>query len=246
MSIGWLKKWRIESATKEIIRGIIQEVEIILRNNPGLTLEESLKLVDKQRNLFFPDEKDIKTDLYSLFGMIVYKAYRCKRASDMDSCGQEHAKLVLQIAYDYLNEVTSKTNDDFEKLGYDASKYSNNTADIYISKVTGLMWPKNGNIAGVFMTWDNAMKWVAGLKYGGYSDWRLPTKDELKTFANQGEKRPSYWFNSNGFNNVQSSWYWSATADCTKYAGCVDMLDGITYTRDKNYDYYVWPVRSER
>lgn len=115
--------------------------------------------------------------------------------------------------------------------------------DIYTDPQTSLMWARNGNIAGEFMTWDKAMKWVAGLKYGGYSDWRLPTKDELKAFANQGGKRPSYWFSLNGFNDVQSSWYWSATADCTKYAGCVDMLDGITYTRDKTYDYYVWPVR---
>lgn len=270
MSIGWFKKWRIESTTKEIIRGIIQEVETILRNNPGLTLEESLRLVDKQRNMFFPDEENIKSDLYSLFGMMVYKAYRCNRASDMDSCGQEHAKLVLQIAYDYLNMVCSKTSSDFKKLESEATNYTKMETrsrdrvtgcvvksssgfsergmdaliDIYTDQQTGLMWTRNGNITGEYMTWEKAMAWVKSLEYCGYCDWRLPTIEEFKTFAKQGGVQPYRWFNTNKFNGVEASWYWSSSADCENGASCLDMLDGIVYTREKTYDYYVWPVRS--
>ena len=116
MSIGWFKKLRIETTTNVIILDIVQELNIVIQYNSNLTLEESLRIVDKNRPMHFPDEENIKTDLYSLFGMMVYNAYRYKRASDIDACGQEHAELVMQTAYDYLNKVKSKTKEDFEKI----------------------------------------------------------------------------------------------------------------------------------
>jgi hypothetical protein len=73
------------------------------------------------------------------------------------------------------------------------------------------MWARNGNIAGETMRWEDAMKWAKNLNYVGYSDWRLPTIEELETFVGRGGKRPTEWFNANGFNSVQSNLYWSST-----------------------------------
>ena len=117
---------------------------------------------------------------------------------------------------------------------------------VLYDQATGLMWARNGNIAGKQMNWDDAMKWVKKLAYGGYSDWRLPTKEELGSFSKQGGDKPSQWFNANGFNSVQSYYYWSGStsADGTNGAYLVGMGNSFVYYGNKPNDGYVWPVRS--
>lgn len=114
----------------------------------------------------------------------------------------------------------------------------------------GVIWALNGNIAGKQMNWQEAMDWVKSLNYLGYSDWRLPTKVELKAFANRSGNRPSEWFNANGFNNIQSSWYWSSDYESSggfyknsKFAWHLDMDDGRIDQGSIYTDNYVWPVR---
>jgi len=110
---------------------------------------------------------------------------------------------------------------------------------IYTDPQSGLMWPRNGNIAGVKMNWDDAMNWVKTLNYAGYSDWRLPSIDELDDI-------PSEWLNNNGFNNVQAGWYWTGTENDSGNAFIVGMEDwSVGNYSYKCVDYYVWPVRSE-
>ena len=108
------------------------------------------------------------------------------------------------------------------------------------------MWAKNGNIAEKEITWIDAMFWVKNLNYTGYTDWRLPTKEELEALSKHGGTNPSKWFNANGFNNVQASWYWSSStyAYVTFYAWGVYMVNGNMYVGNKGNIYYVWPVRS--
>lgn len=108
---------------------------------------------------------------------------------------------------------------------------------------TGLMWARNGNVAGKDMNWIDAMSWAKNLNYGGYSDWRLPTKEELESFSMRGRN----YFNANGFNDVQSSWYWSSSTHAygTDDARVVYLWDGSVSSYNKSYsNYYVWPVRS--
>jgi hypothetical protein len=54
---------------------------------------------------------------------------------------------------------------------------------IYTDPQTGLQWLRDGNLAGKHINWAEAMAWVQTLRIGGYSDWRLPTKEELEAFA---------------------------------------------------------------
>ena len=117
----------------------------------------------------------------------------------------------------------------------------------YTDPQTGLMWARNGNIAGKEMNWSDAMSWAKKLNYGGYNDWRLPTKEEFASFSKRGGGKPSEWFNANGFNSVQASWYWSSSpvAGHTGNAWGVGYVDGVVYYDTKSdYNYYVWPVRS--
>ena len=116
---------------------------------------------------------------------------------------------------------------------------------IYIDPQTGLMWAKNGNIAGKTMNWYNAINWVNNLNYGGYSDWRLPSKEELVSFTTRGGRMPAKWFNANGFNSVQANDYWSSSSNVssTGYAWVVGMYDGGVSSAIKGNGNYTWPVR---
>ncbi len=115
--------------------------------------------------------------------------------------------------------------------------------------LTGLVWTKDANLPG-YKTWQGALDYVASMNTGagtyGYTDWRLPNIIELESLVNAEQATPATWLNSQGFTNVQSSYYWSSTscANDTSYAWVVHMHDGFVYAYDRsNYD-YVWPVRS--
>lgn len=118
----------------------------------------------------------------------------------------------------------------------------------YIDQQTGLMWARNGNIACIKMDWQVAMEWVKKLNYGGYSDWRLPTIEELGVFAERVNSPPYKWFNTNGFNSVQAEYYWAGTEAATTESGeecawVVDMRSHLVLP-SSNYDAScVWPVR---
>lgn len=126
-----------------------------------------------------------------------------------------------------------------------------------VDKVTGLMWTKDANIADKKMTWYNAFKFIEKLnkqKYTTYSDWRLPTKEELQTLVGYADEvyadlEASVSFNELlkkiGFKNVMCGGYWSsATDDDTIGAGGVYMGVGRVFAYIKSGIYYVWPVRA--
>lgn len=123
---------------------------------------------------------------------------------------------------------------------------------------TKLMWARDANIASKEMTWDDAFKFVESLnqqKYAGYSDWRLPSREELETLVNvvfkEKEKGNTLYnlnriLNESGFKNVEDSWYWSSTtvASNSSHAWNVNFGNGyVSYGYSKSYDYYVWCVR---
>ncbi len=136
-------------------------------------------------------------------------------------------------------------------------RFTDNGDDTVTDNLTGLMWTKDGNAPGpaacspgTYKTWQNALNYVACLNannYLGHTDWRLPNINELRSMVHAGESNTETWLNSQGFNNVQSSYYWSSTsnANYTYYAWIVNMWTGYGGNYYKSYyNYYVWPVRS--
>jgi hypothetical protein len=111
---------------------------------------------------------------------------------------------------------------------------------------SGLKWAQNGNIAGKQMTWHEARAWVNNLNYGGYRNWRLPTRRELLAFAKYGGGCPADHFNRIDFLNVQGDDYWSDSdyAYSCDSAWAVSMYDGHEDVYLKTKIRYVWPVRS--
>ncbi len=81
--------------------------------------------------------------------------------------------------------------------------------------------------------------------YGGYSDWRIPSIEELLWIVNDGLDDPS--IDVNFFPNTVSSYYWSSITDAyrTDYARYVDFFSGSNvFISNKSSSCYVRAVRS--
>jgi hypothetical protein len=116
--------------------------------------------------------------------------------------------------------------------------------------LTGLMWPKNGNLVGL-KTWDKAIDYANNLTLCGYSDWHLPNVNELESLINNNVTNTAKWLKTQGFINVQYdnywmfSGYWSSTSSIFLSAALVVYMEGYVNGSPKWNEYYhVWPVRS--
>lgn len=119
---------------------------------------------------------------------------------------------------------------------------------------TKLMWAICASIAGETMNWDNAHEYIMQLNtesYGGFGNWRLPSKNELDTLSDYAKSCGvmlylGQFFNKIGFNNVQPGYYWTSTiyASFAEFALIFDMYDGKVGSLHKSGNGYVWPVRS--
>jgi hypothetical protein len=120
----------------------------------------------------------------------------------------------------------------------------NSTTDVVKDNLTGLIWPKNGNLPNDYKTWDQAIDFANDLTLCGYSDWRLPNLNELKSLPN-ADKPTLAWLNSQGFVNIMPG-YWSSTtlAGNNDIKFYVSMDYGhIVFLYSYQWD-YVLPVRS--
>ena len=110
--------------------------------------------------------------------------------------------------------------------------------------LTGLMWVRTPNTTA---TWNNALINANGLSLCGFTDWRLPNINELKSLVNSEAANPSAFLNAQGFSGVAGDRYWSSTtsaANPTVLAWQVDMSSGRLDGTPKTDSIYVWPVRA--
>jgi hypothetical protein len=80
--------------------------------------------------------------------------------------------------------------------------------------------------------------------FGGYSDWRMPTIQELASITNKGIYNPTV--NMEYFPGTQSSFYWSDTnwTYSIDYVWGIPFDYGYGYGNYKSQSYYVRAVRS--
>ena len=98
---------------------------------------------------------------------------------------------------------------------------------------TGLMWQKE-YVTG--KTWQQALKYCEDSTYAGYSDWRLPNKNELASLVNYEKSGEPYSY----FPDMPSDWFWSSSTVVlnTSYAWRVHFSYGYVNDYDKtNYSY---------
>jgi hypothetical protein len=126
--------------------------------------------------------------------------------------------------------------------------------NVYLDKAQKLMWQDNTAAAQIKKPWitaqnyeaknyndtsgDSATAYCKNLTLVGYSDWRLPTKEELKNLFNQ----------KNSLKNVSSDWYWSSSTSQsdTERAWGVYFNNGDGYSDLKSTSNYVRCVRASK
>jgi hypothetical protein len=98
---------------------------------------------------------------------------------------------------------------------------------------TGLTWTTEDN--GSPVNWNQATAYCSNLRLGGYSDWRLPTIDELQGIYDPGSRVPGSWRNGEANWRVKgnlklSGVPWSSTQKNAEEAWRFNFSDGERYS----------------
>lgn len=138
------------------------------------------------------------------------------------------------------------------------------TGPTAVDQATGLVWMTNANMPGKPLPWkadENVYAFIQGLNrdnFAGYSDWRLPTREELAGLVEYAkshgyeptrmESWPYQQLRRLGFRDVRDYGYWSATrnqAD-SREIWVADLASGRLMPRPETEVFCVWPVRGGR
>jgi hypothetical protein len=118
---------------------------------------------------------------------------------------------------------------------------------------TGLTWMRcslgqswNGKTCGgaaAIYTWQGALQAVNGFKFAGYSDWRLPNKNELASIVEERCSSPA--INGAVFPGTPSAYHWSSSpyAGLAQAAWSVDFAFGSINASSKSGGVHVRLVR---
>jgi len=99
-----------------------------------------------------------------------------------------------------------------------SNKLSSNSEKVWKDPATNYMWQVN--IPKKEYNWWDAKDYCRNLNYGGYSDWKLPTKDELSTIISSNSY-PSKSTTGKVYikealldtvKNLEWPWFWSSTS----------------------------------
>ena len=124
------------------------------------------------------------------------------------------------------------------------------TDDLVVhDRSTGLAWTRSANPFDFPLSWPEALEAVWALNeegFGGYSDWRLPNRRELRSLVWHGMSRPILPAD-HPFSEVKQTWYWTSTSSAM-YPACAWYLHlegGRMFWGRKDQYFLVWPVRGK-
>jgi len=143
-----------------------EELERLKQERERLKAEKRLLEKEKQELAYIP--KTVKSARVSL------------RAEPQQSLSEDYVKYLLKRHnfYDSYWNITGSFNNDFV----------DNNDGTATDRATGLMWQKSGSSRS--KAWRNANLYIDTLnknQFAGYSDWRLPTIDELVSLIEKSE-----------------------------------------------------------
>lgn len=132
-----------------------------------------------------------------------------------------------------------------------------------IDTETGVIWMKNANLANKPLLWradDNVYAFIQNLNkstFGGYADWRVPTRDEMTSLLDYAKKSGKYkidkvetWpyqvLRNLGFEDVKDYGYWTSTRESNSEMYIADFATGKVTIKPEDKPYYLWPVRGGR
>ncbi len=123
-----------------------------------------------------------------------------------------------------------------------ASAEFTKSGNIVTDSVTSLQWQDDAIDSNT--TWQGAIDRCEALSLGGYTDWRLPNFNELKSIVDRTKSNPAI---VSGFTNTSSNNYWSSTTNVgnSNRAWDVYFNDGnVSCSGIKDGSFYVRCVRA--
>jgi hypothetical protein len=137
-----------------------------------------------------------------------YQAAQRKKAEDLarkEEAARQAAQLKIQREKDRIAQAKKKVIAALKKGG----RFVVTKGDMATDQRTGLTWALLDSHLerGQCMNYRSAVQYVKGLRYGGYSDWRLPTSGELA-----GIYKNSPFFPGSG-----AEWYWTSESFAKGY-----------------------------
>lgn len=118
--------------------------------------------------------------------------------------------------------------------------YENGTV---LDKKANLMWASKDN--GANINWERAKSYCESYNGGGYTDWRMPTLNELAGLYDKS-KEQRYGYHLTDLIQITHALQWSANTNGSD-AAAFYFLDGDTiWTIQSNSSYKVIPVRNAK
>ena len=108
--------------------------------------------------------------------------------SEYNKVSKDDAKLML-TQKGFFDKYWNKTGDYKNKFESKKLKLD----EVVIDHATGLMWHPSGSLK--FVDLNEALDWIAELNtknYAGYSDWRLPTLEEVASLLENSKQKNLY------------------------------------------------------
>jgi hypothetical protein len=131
-------------------------------------------------------------------------------------------------------------------------RFKDNNDGTITDQLTGLMWTKNADIVHGPQAWQEVLHSISNMNKEkgthGYTDWRLPNINELKSLVNNGQGNNAVWLMNQGIRDVKNLFYWSSTtyAKETAHAWVLFMEGGIIGAMNKYGGAFALAVRDDK
>jgi hypothetical protein len=122
--------------------------------------------------------------------------------------------------------------------GESISNLVDNNDETITDTGTGLMWQK---VASNRRDWDGAIEYCENLSLAGFSDWRLPSREELRSIVRYDNCWPA--IDTSFFTDKIDNSFWSSTSVDIQNAYGIDFTDGFCRISLKNNRNYIRAVR---
>jgi hypothetical protein len=119
----------------------------------------------------------------------------------------------------------------FQKIGVDGAQLPADATDhvAVIDVRTNLMWSAN-DATDKTLPFKKCAAACKKLKLAGFTDWRMPTVEELFLLADRSKCDPA--IDTNAFPSCTGGWYWTSTVDASAPSACawdVNFYNGYAY-----------------
>ncbi len=119
---------------------------------------------------------------------------------------------------------------------------------VFIDKTTSLVWQDDVKSQATLKKHKDAVKYCEDLNLGGYSDWRLPTLEELRTLVNFDKSTPAF---KDGLKNLPvgkdlSCWTSDMDKEFKTSAWRIDFATGADQRFFTNAKHFTRCVRSDK